>query len=89
MKIAVIYDSEFGNTEVIAKTVANVMEAFGAVELTSFQKAEDISWKNLDLLIVGGLTQQQRISPGLEAWLGSFPRGELHSLKVAAFDTRY
>jgi hypothetical protein len=49
----------------------------------------EVDAEQIDLLIVGGPTQRQRMTSDLEAVLEAIPRRSLKGLDAAAFDTRY
>jgi flavodoxin len=89
MDILVIYDSRYGNTERIARAIAARLGATNHVRLltTSAAAASDLS--SADLLIVGGPTHRHRVSEAMQTFLDALPRGRLHGVAVAAFDTRY
>ena len=82
MKIIVVYDSVFGNTE---KAAAFMGEALGAT-LTRVTDTVDI--KDADMLLVGSPTRAFRPTPAITAWLKKLPAGTLSGLRAAAFDTR-
>lgn len=84
MKALVVYDTFFGNTEQIARTIAEALgaEAVKADSVTSEQLA------GLDLLVVGSPTRAFSASPHTKAFLKSLAPGALNGVKVTAFDTR-
>ena len=86
MKILVVYDSYFGNTEKVAQVIG---ESFGddvPVLRVGDVKLEQLS--ELDYLIVGSPTRAFRSSDAIKAFLGNIPSDGLKGVKVAAFDTR-
>ncbi len=88
MKILVIYDSLYGNTEIIARIIGNAVKQRGEVEIT---RVESVSLDQLDgvgLLIIGSPTQQFRPTAAMRSFLESMPKNRLKGIKVAAFDTR-
>jgi flavodoxin len=84
MKALVIYDSQFGNTEQIARTVG---EALGAPSV-AVEDAQPDALAGLDLLIVGSPTQGGRPTRKVQDFLKQVPRDALRGVRVAAFDTR-
>lgn len=82
MKTLVIYDSMFGNTEIIAKAIADVCDA-KLVKACDFS-TEDI--KGIDLLIIGSPTQAGNPTVLVQKALAKLV--SLDDLKIAAFDTR-
>jgi flavodoxin len=88
MKVLVVYDSFFGNTEKVARAIA---AAFGEDELQGVMRAADASaarLQEIDLLIIGSPTRQFNASPATMAFLQGLPAGALKGKRVAAFDTR-
>lgn len=89
MRILVVYESLFGNTERIARSIADGLSGSGDVEIRPIAGATPREAAMTDLLVVGGPTQRRGASPDLVAWLERLPRGPLEDLPAAAFDTRY
>jgi flavodoxin len=88
MKVLVVYDSFFGNTERIAQSVGN---ALGQPEDVGVLRVGDVrpeQLAGLKLLIVGSPTRAFRPSPAIKKFLKSIPKNSLKGVKVAAFDTR-
>ncbi|MBN1699488.1 MAG: flavodoxin family protein [Spirochaetales bacterium] len=88
MKVMVVYDSVFGNTEKIAlgmrgasvpDTVFEARRATGVV----YGQLEDV-----DVLIVGSPTRAFRPTKNIITFLKSIPKKKLDGKGVAAFDTR-
>jgi flavodoxin len=86
MNTLIVYDSQFGNTERIARAIAGRL---GSARLLRVEEADALDRTECDLLIAAGPTQRQKASPAMQAWLERIPRGALKDLPVAAFDTRY
>ena len=89
MKALVVYDSEFGNTEQIANAIAGGLSEHEHVQVMPVEKAGAVKFDEIDLLVVGGPTQNHGLSPNLRAWLDAIPPGALVGVVAAAFDTRY
>jgi len=85
MKALIVYDSLYGNTEKVAKAIA---DAIGG-EAKSTGKVDPSELKGFDLLIVGSPTHGGRPSPPMREFLNKIPAGSLKGLSVAAFDTRF
>ena len=66
MKIVVLYDSLYGNTEVIAQLIGNVLKKQGEVAVTRAGTLFVDQLAGIDMLIVGSPTQHDGspISPG-------------------------
>lgn len=86
MKALVIYDSQFGNTEQIAKAIGGGIGAEAQVVNIAQADPADLAFYNL--IIVGAPTQGGRYRPQVKSFLESLPAGALENKKVAAFDTR-
>lgn len=88
MHVLLVYDSTFGNTEIIARGIA---DGLGNHEHVQVVRADAGMPPALDLalLIVGGPTQKHGLSPALRDLLHSIPRGALAGVPVVTFDTRY
>jgi len=84
MKTLVVYDSEFGNTEKVAKRVAEVLKA--DVLVSSEVKQENLN--DLDVLIVGSPTQAFQPLKPVKVFLNGLGSDSLKGIKVGAFDTR-
>jgi flavodoxin I len=89
MNTLIIYDSTFGNTEQLARAMANRLGDDGMVRLLRVPEAGALEIKDADVLIIGGPTQRHGLSPALRAFLERISRLTMHGLGAAAFDTRY
>ncbi|HJQ94117.1 MAG TPA: flavodoxin domain-containing protein [Acidimicrobiia bacterium] len=100
LKIMVLYESLFGNTERVARAIADGLAQKGEVTLASFSEAS-VDYAEPDLIILGGPTHgwgltrpssrtqpgSQGYSLGVREWLEKAPQGD--GRKAAAFDTRF
>jgi len=89
MNTLIVYDSQYGNTERIAKTIANTLHAFGQAQAVHVAQAHSVEFQGLDLLILGCPTQGFRPTPAMQSFLGTVPFQSLSGLAVACFDTRF
>jgi len=87
MKVLVVYDSKFGNTERIAQMIAERLQRHGSVELMTVELAPRTMPHSLNLLVVGGPTQGHGASPALRGWLEGLEPA--HGVRAGAFDTRF
>ena len=88
MKTLVVYDSFFGNTEQIARSIG---KAFGPDEDAEIVRVGDVKpgqLVGLNLLIVGSPTRAFRPTPAISKLIKSIPSNSLNDVSVAAFDTR-
>jgi flavodoxin len=85
MRVLVVYDSKFGNTEKLAHVIAEQLRQRGRVTVTTADKPRH-TCEEVDLLVVGGPTQEHGGSPAMRGWLQRLEPG--HGVPAAAFDTR-
>lgn len=86
MKVIIIYDSIFGNTEKIARSIGTALasEDVKILKVTTADPAQI----NADLLIVGSPTRGFKPTPAITTFLAKIPAQGLKGIKTAAFDTR-
>jgi flavodoxin len=84
----VVFESFFGNTEMVARAIADELGAPVTARALRVGELEPHHLQDVDLLVVGSATRAFRPSPGTQAWLKSLPPGKLDGVRVAAFDTR-
>jgi len=88
MKVLVIYDSAYGNTERVAQAMGQALSEQAEVEVKRVTEAETTQLAGLDLLIVGSPTQRFQMLSSVKSFLDSIPAQGLTGVRVAAFDTR-
>jgi flavodoxin len=88
MKAMVIYDSEFGNTELVAKSIGTALGTLGAVQVKRVGEVKIEDLNGFDLIIVGSPTQRFRPTPVTKDFLKRIPSNGLQGIRAAAFDTR-
>ena len=88
MPALVVFESFFGNTEMIARAIADELGAPVTARALRVGELEPHHLQDVDLLVVGSATRAFRPSPGTQAWLGKLAPGSLAGVRVAAFDTR-
>lgn len=89
MKALVLFDSQFGNTEKVAQSIAS---AQGSEEQVEVRKVDQVSQEILDgleILVVGSPTQRFGMTEATSAFLDGISARALTGVKVAAFDTRF
>lgn len=89
MTTLVVYDSAYGNTEMIAKAVGEGLSVKG--DFVSVRYVGNLQQGDLDgleLLVVGSPTQRTTYIEGIKTFLENIPPGNLKGVSVAAFDTR-
>ena len=88
MKILVVYDSTYGNTEQIAHAIGNALKKKNDVRVLKAHDADIDHLKELDLLIVGSPTIGFNPSDLISNFLKKIHFIGLRDVKVTAFDTR-
>jgi flavodoxin len=88
MKVRIIYDSSFGNTEQIAQAIGHALGSQEDVEVLRVGNVKPEQLTGSKLLIVGSPTQGFRPTPAINNLLARIPMNGLRGVKVAAFDTR-
>ena len=88
MKALIVYDSLYGNTEIIAQVIKHALDQSGAVEITKVGAVAPDQLNAIQLLVVGSPTQRFTSTPDMQGFLGRIPKGSLKGVRVAAFDTR-
>jgi flavodoxin len=88
MKILIIYDSVFGNTEQIAQAIYAALSSHEEVEVIRVSDVKPEQLTGLNLLIVGSPTQRFRPTAAINNLLKRIAKNGLKGVKIAAFDTR-
>ncbi len=88
MKVLIVYDSVFGNTEQIAQAIGNSLGSKENVEILRVSDMKPEQLIGLELLIVGSPTRVFKPTKAIMNFLNKIPLNVLKSVKVAAFDTR-
>jgi flavodoxin len=88
MKSLIIYDSQYGNTELIANAVAQALQPLGDTLLLKTIDVLPADFVAADLIAVGGPTQGHGISPKLAEMLDRLPADSQTGKSALAFDTR-
>jgi len=88
MKALIVYDSFFGNTEQVARTMGQALEPKMDVDVLPITEVKPEQLTDLQLLIVGSPTRAFSPSPDTKQFLKNVPKQALSGVKVTAFDTR-
>jgi flavodoxin I len=86
MKVLVVYDSVYGNTEQIARAIGGAIT--GDVKVLPARETEPAELLGIDLLIAGAPTQGGRPTPPMQNFLKKVSPPDIQDLKIATFDTR-
>ena len=93
MKILIVYDSVFGNTERTARSIGDAMAAHAKDpgENVVMLRPAEVRLEHLAdlrLFVVGSPTRAFQPTPAIRQFLGGIPKNGLRDVRVAAFDTR-
>lgn len=86
MKVLVVYDSQYGNTEKIARAIG---DAIPGARVLHASEADASELESLGLLIVGSPTHGGRPMGAVQIFLRKAPATAIEGINVAAFDTRF
>jgi flavodoxin len=88
VNILIVFASQFGNTEHVARAIGGALEPRHTVRVVAARDAEALSGDGVDLLIVGSPTQMFGRRLLVRSFLGGLKRHGFSGLAAAAFDTR-
>ncbi len=88
MNLLVVYASQFGNTEHLAKTIGSALEPRHTVRVIAAKDARDLTGEGVDLLLVGAPTQMFGRRRLVRSFLDGLTRHGFSAVAAAAFDTR-
>ena len=86
MKILVIFDSVYGNTENVARAIGGAIT--NDVQIIHAKEAKPNDLEGLDILIIGAPTQGGRPTQDMQNFLKDIAKTDIKGLKFASFDTR-
>ncbi len=87
MKTLVIFESAYGNTEEIARSIGGAIT--GDVKVLRANEVGPSDLESIDLLIVGSPTQAGRPLSAVQDFLKNIAESVIKDTKVATFDTRF
>jgi len=87
MKALIVYDSTYGNTEMVAKAIGAAIG--GDMKVVRADEVYPADLRMIDLLIVGSPTYGGRPTPAIQSFLDGVSEPAIRGVKAAAFDTRY
>jgi len=88
LKVLIIYDSFFGNTEKIALAIGDSLAPQNQVKVVRISALKLEQLTGVGLLFVGSPTRAFRSTKPIVKFLKNLPNGALKGVRVAAFDTR-
>ena len=87
MHVIVIYDSTYGNTELIAGSIGSAFN--DEIKVVRVSELNPSEMMNADFLIIGSPTHGGRPTPSIQKLMDGIPEQALNGICVAAFDTRF
>lgn len=81
----VIYDSFFGNTEIIANAIGESLENTQVIKVSEVSEADLV---DIEFLFVGSPTRIFKASPTIMGFFRNLENNSLTGVKAAVFDTR-
>lgn len=88
MKALVLYDSVFGNTEKVARTIHEELQNVGQSNLKNADTFRVSDLNQMDLLVVGSPTRAFTMTPKMKTLLKGLPKEKLTGIRYLAFDSR-
>ena len=88
MRVLIVYGSQFGTTEHLAREMATSVSALHDVEVAGAHEAETLSGRGIDLLVVGAPTQFRGHRLLVRRFLKHLEEHGFEGCAAAAFDTR-
>jgi flavodoxin I len=86
VKVLVVYDSTYGNTEKIAKAMGGAIT--GNVTTLRINEVNLAELNLFDLLVIGSPTQGGRATESMQDFISKLPDSAIKGKNVAVFDTR-
>jgi flavodoxin len=88
MHVRIVYGSQFGTTEQLAREMATAITAIHTVEVIGAHDAQGLRGTGIDLLVVGAPTQFKGRRLLVRGFLERLERNGFGGVAAAAFDTR-
>lgn len=89
MNTLIVYDSQYGNTELIAREIGETLSALGRARAVRVDAVRASDLEGVELLFIGSPTQGWRPTQAIQSFLGSPSFNQLRAAHVACFDTRF
>jgi flavodoxin len=88
MNDLVVYASQFGNTERLARVIGSALEPRHGVRVVATKDARALTGEDVDLLLIGAPTQMFGRRLLVRSFLDGLTRHGFGGVAAAAFDTR-
>lgn len=88
MKALLVYDSVFGNTELLSIAMSKALGPQEPIDVRRVTNVKPEQLQGLDVLMVGSPTRAFKPTPAITHFLKQIPAHSLQGVRVLAFDTR-
>ncbi len=88
MRVLISYDTLHGNTEQIAKAIAERLESAGEVVVKKMEETGPDDVRSADLVVAGCPVHAWNMSRGARAFVKALARERFEGKRAAAFDTK-
>ena len=85
MKSLVVYESGYGNTERLARAIAEALHEHGEARVSSVGGVSGLRAGEVDLLVVGAPMQSHGLTEAMRELLEGFPQGALSGMRAGAY----
>ena len=89
MKVLVIYDSLYGNTEKIANVIGEKFSSYHNTKVIKVNNTNTHDIENVDLLIIGSPTHGGRFTEPIKKFIENLPKKNNYTIKAITFDTSF
>ncbi len=86
VKVLIVYDSVFGNTEKIAKAMGEALT--GDVKVARVGNVNPSELRDYNVVMMGSPTRGGRPTEAVQSFLGKLSPEDIKGVKLASFDTR-
>ncbi len=89
MRVLISYDTLHGNTEQIARAIAERLESAGEVVVKKMEETGPDDVRSSDLVVAGCPVHAWNMSRGARAFVKALGRERFEGKRAAAFDTKF
>lgn len=87
MNSLIVFDSNYGNTEKLARAVGEALAAAGKSQVVKASSVKTADLKDVDLLVLASPTVQWNFLPAMQSFIAKLTAESLKGKSVACFDT--
>ncbi len=89
MTALVVYHSQFGNTQQVAESIAQVLQGAGETRTLRAEQLTAGDLQDADLVVMGTPTHKMNLPQAVRPVFEQLPKRSLRGVPIAAFDTSY